>query len=356
MLSKKKVLPINELQPGMISSTDIYLEDRILIAKDVAISETMINKLKMNYIIESVEIYSDSNSNETLNLKTKTVKELQNTFNEFSLNLESIFSNISTDISSLKESKLDEIRAFSQRIQWEFNSTGLVIKNIAFYGSGNDSIYKHSINVAAISFILGKWLGLNEKELSLLTYSAILHDLGKIEINKNILEKNSPLTPEEYEIFKTHPVISYHLVCDIPNMNASVSRAILMHHERMDGSGYPLHAKADKIPKFSRILAIADLFDEVNSNRYSSEIRGPLDALRVIQEHGITKLDSNYCTMFLNHIVNFYMGENAILNDNRSCKIIQVHINDLTKPILLDDNGFLDLKKEKDLYVKSLIL
>lgn len=352
MLSKKKILPINELQPGMISSMDIYLEGKILIAKGVAISESMINTLKIKYIIDSVEVYLDSNSNEALNLKIKTVKELQDTFNEFSSNLENIFTNIST----LKESKLNEIRTFSQKIQSEFNSTGLIIKNIAFYGSGNDPIYRHSINVAAISFILGKWLGLNEKELSLLTYSAILHDFGKIEISKDILEKKGPLTPEEYENFKTHPVISYHFVSDIPNIDASVSRAILMHHERMDGSGYPLHVKGDKISKFSRILAIADLFDEVNSNRYSHEIRGPLDALKVIQELSITKLDSNYCTMFLNHIVNYYMGENAILNDKRSCKIIQVHMNDLTKPILLDDNGFLDLKKEKDLYVKNLII
>jgi hypothetical protein len=60
--------------------------------------------------------------------------------------------------------------------------------------------------------------------------------------------------------------------------------------------------------------------------------------------------------MFLNHIVNYYMGENVILNDERVCKIIQVHINDLTKPTLLDDNGFLDLKMEKDLYVEKLVI
>lgn len=352
MLSEKKSLPINELQPGMVSAMDVCFEDKILIGKDVAISESMISKLKMNYIIDNVEVYLAGDSNQTLNTKIKTVKEIQNTFNELSSNLEDIFSNIS----ALKEAKLDEIRTFSERIQSEFNSTGLVIKNIAFYGSGNDSIYRHSINVAAISFILGKWLGLNEKELSLLTYSAILHDLGKVELKKNILEKKGPLTPEEYETFKTHPVISYHFVSDIPNIDASISRAILMHHERMDGSGYPLHAKGDKISKFSRILAIADLFDEVNSNRYSYEIKGPLEALKVIQEQSFTKLDTSYCTMFLNHIVNYYMGENALLNDKRSCKIIQVHMNDLTNPILLDDNGFLDLKKEKNLYVEKLIV
>lgn len=352
MIYEKKILPISELQPGMISSMDIYSEGKILLAKDVAISESIIDKLKKNYIIDKVEVYLNNNSDEDLKLKIKTVQELENTFDEFSSNLESIFNNIS----DLKIPKLDEIKTFSQKIQAEFNAPGIVIKNIIFYGSGKDSIYRHSVNVAAISFILGKWLGLDENELSLLTYAAILHDFGKMEISKDILDKTTSLTSEEYEIFKTHPVISYHFVKQIPNIDPSISRAILMHHEKMDGSGYPLHVKEDKIPKFSRIMAIADLFDEVSSNRYSEKIKGPLESLKIIQEQSLTKLDCNYCTMFLNHIINYYMGETVLLNDNRSCKIIQIHMDDLTKPLLLSDSEFLDLKKDKNLYIEKLVI
>lgn len=131
---------------------DIYSEGKILLAKDVAISESIINKLKKSYIIDNVEVYLNNNSDKDLKLKIKTVQELENTFNEFSSNLESIFNNIS----ALKIPKLDEIKTFSQKIQAEFNAPGIVIKNIIFYGSVKDSIYRHSVNVAAISFILEK--------------------------------------------------------------------------------------------------------------------------------------------------------------------------------------------------------
>ena len=352
MISEKKILPIDQLQPGMISSTDVYSEGKVLLAKNAAISESIINKLKNTYIIDKIEVYLNNEFDDNLKLRVKTVEELENTFDEFSSKLENIFDSIST----LEVSKIDEIKSFSQKIQNEFNAPGIVIKNILFYGSGNDSIYRHSVNVAAISFVLGKWLGLNENELSLLTYSAILHDFGKLEISKDILDKQANLTPEEYEIFKTHPVISYHFVKQIPNIDSSVCRAILMHHERIDGSGYPLNAKEDKIHKFAKIIAIADLFDDVSSNRYSTEIKGPLEALKIIQEQSLTKLDCHYCTMFLNHIINYFMGENVLLNDKRSCKVVQIYMDDLTKPLLLDNSEFLDLKKEKDLYVEKLVI
>lgn len=353
MLSKKEILSINELQPGMIASSDIYFEGKILVGKGIHITESIIEKLKKNYIIDKAEVYSGDESEISAN-RIKTAKEFESIINEFSSNLENIFDNIST----LKVQGIDEVRSFSRRIQEEFKTagTGAVIRNVAFYGSGNDTIYKHSVNVAAISFILGKWLEFDEKELNLMTYAAILHDLGKTKIDKGILSKKGNLSTKEYEIFKTHPIIGYNLVKQIPYLDACVSYAVLMHHERMDGSGYPLHIKEEKIHKFAKIIAIADLFDDVSSNRYSKKIKGLFEALEVIQDDSLTKLDYNYCTVFLKHIVDYYMGENVLLNDKRSCKIVRVEMNDLTKPLLLDNGIFLDLKKEKNLHVERLII
>lgn len=354
MLLKKKLLPISELKPGMIPANDIFSEGKMLLAKDIAITESGIDKLKQQYIVDKVEIYLENNSEEALTFKIKTAKEIENTFNEFSSNLKDIFKSIS----KLKAPEIQEVRAFSEKIQKEFNETGAIIKNVVFYGSGNDTIYRHSVNVAAISFILGKWIGLDNKNINLLTYSAVLHDFGKIKIDKDILDKEGSFIPgsSEYETFKTHPVIGYNFVKEIPYLDYSVSYGVLMHHERLDGSGYPLGVKEDKIHKFAKIIAIADLFDEVNSNRYNEKVCGPLDALRIVQEQSLGKLDCNYCTIFLNHILNYYMGENVLLNNDKSCKVIQININDLTNPLLLADEGFLDLKKEKDLYVKKLVI
>lgn len=356
-MSSKKKLPINELKPGMISSVDVYFEKKILLAKNSVITEAIINTLKNNYIVNELEVYTDDNYNKNLINKKKTIKEIENTFNEFSFNLENIFSNISM----LKVPQLDEIRDFSQKIQKELNLTGIVLKNIVFYGSKDDPIYRHSVNVAAISYILGKWLGLDNNDLNLLSYAAILHDFGKTKINHDIINNMKSgdklgLSSEEYEIYKTHPILGYKSISEIPYLSSSISSAVLFHHERIDGSGYPLNLKDEKIHKFARIIAIADVFDAASSNRYYREVKGPLDVLKVIQEESFTKLDYKYCNMLLNHTVNFYIGENVILNDERSCKIIKIEMDDLTRPLLLYNSDFLDLKKEKDLYIKELVI
>lgn len=348
---KKKVLRIDELRPGMVSAGDIIYQNKILLAKDISITKSIIDRLKQNYIVNNVDVYVEYNS-EPLIVNTETVQELQDTFNELSFNLKDVF----YKVSNLRVPEIEDIRQFTEKIQEEFSSTGIVVRNIVFYGSGNDTIYRHSINVAAISSILGRWIGLDDKEINLLTYSAILHDFGKVKLDKHILAEEYNFGSEGYKIFKTHPTIGYNLVKKIPYLSNSIAYGILMHHERMDGSGYPLGIKEDKIHKFARIIAIADLFDEVNSENYYKSIAGPFEALKVIQNESLGKLDCKYTATFLNHIIDYYIGENVILNNNQTYKILQININDLTNPLLFNENGFLDLRKEKNLYIKSLVI
>lgn len=353
MLTKKKSLPISELEPGMISAMDINFQGKILLSKDVKINEMIISKLRQNYIVDKIDIYIQEDSDEIITNRIKTQQELEATFNEFSSNLEEVFDNVH----SIGTSGMEDIRNFTKRIHEEFKLTGNVIKSVVLYGSREDSIYRHSINVAAISFILGKWLGLNEVEINLLTYSAVLHDFGKMKIDDSIVKKNfNELTSGEKEIYKSHVVAGYNAIKKIPYLDPTVAYGVLLHHERMDGSGYPLGIKDNKIPRFAKIIAIADLFDQVSSNRYHKHVKGPFDALKIIKDESMTKLDTMYCNMFLNHIANYYMGEIVMLSNNQECKVIQVNVNDLSKPILLDDKGFLDLTKEKNLYVKNLMV
>lgn len=350
MTESRRLIPISELKPGMITSMDIKIQGKVLLAKGIVITHPLIEKLKNVYVINRVEVFLENDSDKVLVVKKKTVKELEKTFNEFSSNILDIFN----DLSSFNTPDLDELRRFSKRIQEELKYTGTVIKNIISYGSRQDTLYRHSINVTAISLILGKWLDLNCMQMNSLIYSAILHDFGKTQMSKDILDSEGNLSPEDYETFKTHPVIGYHIIKQIPHMDPSIVKTVLMHHERADGSGYPLQAKEDKIPMYAKIIAIADTFDNVNSNRYSKEFRGPFDALKVIKDESLTKLDCNYSNIFLNHMVNYYIGEDAVLNDGRLCRVIQLQMNDLGRPLLLDGNGFIDLKQEKNLYVEKL--
>jgi HD-GYP domain-containing protein (c-di-GMP phosphodiesterase class II) len=197
---------------------------------------------------------------------------------------------------------------------------------------------------------------LSDSDLNLLTYSAIFHDFGKVKIDQQIIDKPDHLTPNELKEIKFHPALGYKYIKQIPFLDKSVSYGVLMHHERMDGSGYPLGLKENNIHKFGRIIAIADVFDAVNSDRVYKKSRRPFEALEIIKEESLGKLDYEYCNIFLNHIINYYIGENAELNTKKVCKIIQIDVNNLAAPLLLDDTGFVDLKQHKELYIEKLAL
>ena len=350
----KKLIDIEELKPGMILAKDIEFEGRVLIGEGISISESIVERLKKQYMLQKIEVYTDEpNIYENMILKKeKSIEEIEESFNKLTENMKDMFNNIS----NIKNNGMEEVREFAKKIQEELKSTSSVIKNIVIKGSGDDAIYRHSVNVAALSSILGKWIGLDETKINLLTYSAILHDFGKTKINEKILNKTEPLRNSEFKEIATHPVIAYNYIKEIAFLDNSVSYGVLMHHEREDGSGYPLGIKEDKIHIFAKIIAIADVFDVVNSNRGYKKKKGALEALEIIKEESLGKLNYEYSNIFLNHIVNYYMGENVLLNNGNVCKIIQVDLNNISRPLLLGENGFLDLKKEKHFNVENLIL
>lgn len=358
----KTRIRLGELRPGMILAEGIRNQNKILVASGVIVTDNIIKKLKEKVLVGDIVIYTmeeeDTNKAEedkrfdnTGETKRKTAEDINKEFNEFTFDAESIFDNMY----SASTYGLNEVRNFAQRIQSELEAASAIIKNIVLYGSGTDSVYRHSVNVAALSSLLAGWIGLNEKDIKLLTYSAILHDIGKMKINPDLLNKPRSLTREEFEKIKKHPVIGYDLVKEIAYLGKAVSYGILMHHERIDGSGYPLGITGEKIHEFAKIIAIADVFDAINSNRAYKKKKSPFEALELIQKESLGKLDYEFSKIFLEHVVNYYMGEEVVLNTNKVCKIVQININDLSRPLLFDGSGFVDLNHEKDLFVVSLV-
>lgn len=354
MKLKKVSMGMYELKSGMVVAEEIRSGNVMLVAAGVELTDELIRILQGRYFEHRIMVYSeDTNEDEEIiNKRIKAAEEVKRSFEEFSNNVEEIFENIDERI----KVDITEIRNFTNRVEEELNSPSAVIRNIVLYGSGDDCIFKHSVNVAALSSILGKWLGLDEKELKCLTYAAILHDFGKTKIDKNILHKPGFLTTKERAIVREHPVISYKVVKDVSYLHSSVANGILMHHERLDGSGYPLGVKGDKIHSFAKIIAIADTFDAVNSNRSYKKREDPFAALETIQKESLGRLDYEYCKIFIEHIINYYVGEKILLDTDKVCKIIQVHVNDLSRPLLLDEGEFIDLRKEKNLHIKNLVL
>lgn len=123
-----------------------------------------------------------------------------------------------------------------------------------------DWVYTHSIDVALISLMMGIELNFSEKDLFEVGIGALLHDIGKLLIPKDILEKLEPLTKEEQAIFAQHCKLGLDCTAGC-SLTESSTNVIIQHHERMDGSGYPNALKEDEISEYTQIVTIADMFD-----------------------------------------------------------------------------------------------
>lgn len=205
-------------------------------------------------------------------------------------------------------------------------------------------IYKHAINVAIFSMCIGRWLKFSRNEVIDLGIAGYLHDIGKCHVPGNILNKPERLTNEEFEIMKTHAKHSHELVKGIPMLSFKGSEGILYHHERLDGSGYPFQSRGSEIPLYGRILAVADMFDAILSDRiYSSKV-SPYKAIEILKDESFGKLDPKVVNVLVKNIADFYVGNVVKLNTGEIGEVILLNKSNLTRPLIkISDDKYLDL-------------
>lgn len=150
---------------------------------------------------------------------------------------------------------------------------------------------RHSANVATIAVALHRVLGVSEEQIERRYYGALLHDIGKVGVSAQVLSKNGPLDVEEWEHMRRHPGAGAFVVNDVDFLRDLVPE-VLYHHERMDGSGYPSGLRGDEIPFAARVLAVADTFEALTSDRPYRRALSPREALAEIRRCSGVELDS----------------------------------------------------------------
>ncbi len=220
--------------------------------------------------------------------------------------------------------------------------------------SSDDSVYGHSLNVAMISRVLGKWLKWSPSDLDNLVIAGLLHDIGKITIPPEILNKEGKLTDEEFEQIRWHPRAGYELIRDL-KIDSRIKKAVLQHHERCDGSGYPMKATEIMLDDFAMVIAIADVYDAMTAARKYRAPLCPFQVIREFEHDGYHKYNTEYLLTFLRHIATTYQNNRVILSDGQAAKIILLNQNSLSTPLVqLDDGSCIDLATSS-LFIQSII-
>ncbi len=220
-----------------------------------------------------------------------------------------------------------------------------------------DPIYSHSLNVGLISRVIGKWLKWPLADVNLLTLAGLLHDIGKTQIPKNIIDKPEKLTAEEFAVMKTHTTLGKKILND-KGFDPRILYAALQHHERCDGSGYPRGLEEDEIDDFASIVAIADVYDAMTSARAH---RDPLCSFQVISEfekEGLQKFNTKFILTFLEHIANTYNNSRVMLNDAKTGRVVYINKSNLSRPVVqLDEGEIINLADSaySDKFIKSIL-
>jgi HD-GYP domain-containing protein (c-di-GMP phosphodiesterase class II) len=149
----------------------------------------------------------------------------------------------------------------------------------------------HNLRVARLCVNIGRQMSMSAPELRVLARAGLLHDIGKLGIPSEVLEKHSPLDESEWIVMRTHPELGLTLL-DRTGQSSREMLAVLYHHERLDGSGYPYGLKAESIPIEARIVAVADTYDALTSDRPYRQACSQTEARRVLIEEAGSRLDS----------------------------------------------------------------
>lgn len=213
--------------------------------------------------------------------------------------------------------------------------------NLNQFRNFDNYTYVHSVNVGLLATLIGMQMGYRNKQLKELTLSALLHDLGKMTIPSEILNKPDGLTIQEFEIIKQHPLRGVELLRDV-KVSPEVLAGIRQHHERWNGQGYPDGLRSTAIHPNARVIAVADVFDAITADRPYHDGMPPYHALELIQAGFYNDFEPEAVLALRNSLVIYPENSSIKLNTGEVGIVVTIPPNFPTRPlirILFDKNG-----------------
>lgn len=244
--------------------------------------------------------------------------------------------------------------AFNPMIE-SFQEEKDVVLLLLSLNSQDDYTYHHSVQVGMLAYYIAKWLNKSEKEALIIGKAGYLHDIGKSQIHPDILHKPSKLTKDEFSEIQKHTIYGYEMIKKSTKDN-TLALVALEHHERMDGSGYPLRKKSTEIHSYSRIVAIADVYSAMISNRVYQEKRDLLVVLKELHRMSFGELDPKITQVFIRNMIPNFIGKKVSLSDGRVGTIIMTNPTDFFRPLININDQFLDLSQLGDVDITQIAI
>ena len=220
--------------------------------------------------------------------------------------------------------------------------------------------YNHAVEVMILSLLIGRKMGLDREKLLKLGMGAILADIGKSRVPQDILNKKGKLEPEEFDEMKRHVDYSYAILKDLVGLSSLSRQIVLLHHEKLDGSGYPNGFTGEQIPLLVRIATVCDIFSAIVADRTYNNRISVDTAIEILRGAAPTKIDQDVFMTLLQVIDIYPPGTLVELGNGQVGIVIQSNPNSPTRPILriIEQDGQhheVDLMQELTLFIKKVL-
>ena len=295
-------LPIKKLRPGMITAQSIYnKKGGNYLTRGVPMTEQYINRLKKLGITHLTVTsmtpgFSILPPDDVIQEKTR-VKAIHKLYDTYQM------------LESTGELSTDTLSGTSEEILMDILSHRSNLVQLTDLRMHDDYTFAHSVNVAVLAAMLGSRLGLPREEMLPLIMGSLLHDVGKLIVPTEILTKAGRLSNEEFTLIRMHPEAGRKKLRELPIPSASILATIAsQHHEHMDGRGYPHQLKGDKIHRFARITAIADVYDALTTQRSYKPAYKPHIAYKIMMKCSPGQFDESMLSIFFDNVAIYPVG------------------------------------------------
>ena len=229
-----------------------------------------------------------------------------------------------------------------------------VLKRLNQLKASDDYTFEHSLRVSILATMIGKWLGYSQEELVEIGEAGLLYDIGKLNVPDFILKKPTQVNLDEFELIKKHAQFGYSILLKTKGVSSNIKYAALHHHERMDGSGYPLRLRESQIHDYAKIIMVCDVFDALITDRPYKKGISPILAADYLSWSSGKLFDSKVCYIFIKKLSEYYLGKRVKLSDGKEGVIVFIDANYPTRPLVRVGNDFVNLIKDRSINVEIL--
>lgn len=254
-----------------------------------------------------------------------------------------------------KKIKYEKILELTNIIYVNFNDNEDIVSCLNKIQKKDEYTHTHCLNTGIYSMLIAKWMGLSDIEIKKAAQSGLLHDIGKIKISKKILNKKGKLNDEEYDIIKKHTIYGHEMLSFIRGIDEDIKQAVLLHHERMDCSGYPYNAEGNCVNLFAKIVAVADVYDAMTSDRIYQKRRTPFEVFLAFKTDGFSMFDTTVLETFMKNIIYCYSGGHVLLSNGKMGQVIYIPFQSPWYPIVKIDRDYIDLAENNHIKVEQML-